>query len=143
MVFICEGVRSSFDSHCKKIFSYRKLLHSWWECRLVQSLWRSVCAVVKSLQSCLTLCDLRDCSPPGSSVHGWDSPGQNTGMGCQALLQGIFPAQKLNPRLLRLCISRRVTTSVTWEAQGTVWRFHKKLKIEIPYDHQSYSWAYI
>ena len=24
----------------------------------------------KSLQSCLTLCDLRDCSPPGSSVHG-------------------------------------------------------------------------
>ena len=24
----------------------------------------------KSLQSCLTLCDSRDCSPPGSSVHG-------------------------------------------------------------------------
>ena len=22
------------------------------------------------LQSCLTLCDLMDCSPPGSSVHG-------------------------------------------------------------------------
>ena len=27
-----------------------------------------VCA--KSLQSCLTLCDSMDCSPPGSSVHG-------------------------------------------------------------------------
>ena len=24
----------------------------------------------KSLQSCLTLCNPRDCSPPGSSVHG-------------------------------------------------------------------------
>ena len=24
----------------------------------------------KSLQSCLTLCDLTDCSPPGSSLHG-------------------------------------------------------------------------
>ena len=27
-------------------------------------------AAAKSLQSCLTLCDLMDCSPPGSSVHG-------------------------------------------------------------------------
>ena len=25
---------------------------------------------VKSPQSCLTLCDPMDCSPPGSSVHG-------------------------------------------------------------------------
>ena len=24
----------------------------------------------KSLQSCLTLCDAMDCSPPGSHVHG-------------------------------------------------------------------------
>ena len=29
---------------------------------------QAVCA--KSLQSCLTLCDPMDCSPPGSSVHG-------------------------------------------------------------------------
>ena len=28
------------------------------------------CACAKSLQSCLTLCDPMDCSPPGSSVHG-------------------------------------------------------------------------
>ena len=27
-------------------------------------------AAAKSLQSCLTLCDLMDGSPPGSSVHG-------------------------------------------------------------------------
>ena len=33
-----------------------------------------------------------DCSPSGSSVHG-DSPGENTGVGYHALLQGIFPTQ--------------------------------------------------
>ena len=50
-------------------------------------------------QSYLTLCDHMECSPPGSSVHG-DSPGKNPGVGCQALLQGIFPTQGLNPGLL-------------------------------------------
>ena len=40
-----------------------------------------------------------DCSPPGSSVLG-DSLGKNTGVGCRALLQGIFPTQGLNPGLL-------------------------------------------
>ena len=37
-----------------------------------------------------------DCNLPGSSVHG-DSLGKNTGVGCHALLQGIFPTQGLNP----------------------------------------------
>ena len=40
-----------------------------------------------------------DCSPSGSSVHR-DSPGKNTGVGCHALLQGIFPTQGSNPGLL-------------------------------------------
>ena len=40
-------------------------------------------------QSCPILCDPMDCSPPGSSLHG-DSPGKITGVGCHALLQGIF-----------------------------------------------------
>ena len=39
-----------------------------------------------------------DCSLPGSSTHG-DSPGKITGVGCHALLQGIFPTQGLNPGL--------------------------------------------
>ena len=30
----------------------------------------------------------------------WVSPGKNTGVGCQALLQGIFPTQGSNPWLL-------------------------------------------
>ena len=49
-------------------------------------------------QSCLTLCDPMDCSPPGTSVHG-DSPGKNSGVGCHALLQGISPGQGSNPGL--------------------------------------------
>ena len=49
-------------------------------------------------QLCLTLCSPMKYSPPGSSVHG-DSPGKNIRMGCQALLQGIFPTQGSNPGL--------------------------------------------
>ena len=32
----------------------------------------------------------------------WDSPGENTGVGCHVLLQGIFMTQGSNPHLLRL-----------------------------------------
>ena len=32
----------------------------------------------------------------------WDSPGKHTGVGCHALLQGIFPTRGLNPSLLHL-----------------------------------------
>ena len=56
------------------------------------------CMHAQSLQSRLTLCDPVDCSPPGSSVHG-DSLGKNAGVGCHALLQGIFPTQESNPGL--------------------------------------------
>ena len=55
----------------------------------VQTL-KQLCSSWLSCASSLShvrLCDLMDCSPPGSSVHG-DSPGKNTGVGCHALLQG-------------------------------------------------------
>ena len=46
-------------------------------------------------QTCLTLSDPMDCSPPGSSVHRpWDSPGKNTGVGCHYLLR---PSPYLSP----------------------------------------------
>ena len=44
---------------------------------------------VWATQSCLTLCDTKDCSPPGSSVRGI-LPGENTGVGSHSLLQWIF-----------------------------------------------------
>ena len=43
------------------------------------------CSSAESLQSCLTLCDPMDCSPPA------DFPGRNTGVGYQALLWGDRP----------------------------------------------------
>ena len=45
-----------------------------------------------------TLCSPTNCSQPGTSVHG-DSPGKNTGVGCHALLYGIFLTQGSNPGL--------------------------------------------
>ena len=41
-------------------------------------------AAAKSLQSCSTLCEPIDGSPPGS--HPWGFPGKNTGVGCHSLL---------------------------------------------------------
>ena len=55
----------------------------------------------KSLQSCLTLCDPIDHSPPGSSIHG-DSPGKNPGVVCHALLQGTSQTQGSNSHLVHL-----------------------------------------
>ena len=43
-------------------------------------------------QSCLTL-------QPHGLYSPWNSPGQNTRVGTLSLLQGIFPAQGLNPGL--------------------------------------------
>ena len=59
-----------------------------------------VCVCVKSLQSCLTFCDPMDYSPPVSSVHGIFQA--RTRVGCHFILQGIFPIQGSNSRLLRL-----------------------------------------
>ena len=61
----------------------------------------SVCCAILCLvaQSCPTLCDPMDCSPPGSSVHG-GPPGKNTGVGCHALLQENFPTLEWSRGLL-------------------------------------------
>ena len=45
------------------------------------------------------------------------SPGKNAGVGCHALLQGIFPTQGSNPHVLCLLHWQQVlTTNATWEA---------------------------
>ena len=61
----------------------------------------SICVRAKSLQSCLTLCDPADCSPPGSSIHGilqarileWVSVTSS---------RGSSPTQGSNPSLLHI-----------------------------------------
>ena len=58
------------------------LLHCWWECKLIQPLWKTVWRFLKKLgmkpppvqfssvaQLCLTLCNPVNCSTPGLPVH--------------------------------------------------------------------------
>ena len=52
-------------------------------------------------QSCLTLRDPMDCSPPGSCLSMGFSR-QEYWVGCHALLQGIFPTQGWHLYLLHL-----------------------------------------
>ena len=59
------------------------------------SRWFFPCVCVVAANSCLTLCDSLNCSPPGFSVHE-DSPGKNTGVDSRSLLQGILPISSGN-----------------------------------------------
>ena len=52
------------------------------------------CALLRL--SVMTDCDPVDCSSPSSSVHR-DSPDKNIGVGCHALIRGIFPTQGSHP----------------------------------------------
>ena len=54
---------------CKRIFLFLGIHTSVREISKGQHVLYTVCCA-KSIQSCLTLCDPMDCSPPGSSVHG-------------------------------------------------------------------------
>ena len=80
----------------------------------------ATCAVLCLVtQSCPTVWDPMDCSPPDSSVHG-DSPGKNTGVGCHAILQGIFLTQRSNPGVLHCRpilyhLSHQGSPNTTWE----------------------------
>ena len=80
-----------------------------------------------SLQLCPILCDPVDCSP--RLLCPWDSPGKNIGLGCHALLQGIFPTQGLNLSYIS-CIGRHVLYHATRNAPITSW--HIKLTTTKP-----------
>ena len=82
----------------KKMQTNTKVDGGWWSqedssrtmlCKI------SLCLIT---QSCQILCNPKDCSLSGSTIHG-DSPGKNTGVGCHALFQGIFSTQGWNPGL--------------------------------------------
>ena len=85
--------------------------------------WRAcsqLCGLVA--QSCPTLCDPMDCSPPGSSIRR-DSPGKNTGVGCRALLQGIFPTRDRTQ--VSHIVGRFFTIWATRKAQRSMSLYHK------------------
>ena len=57
------------------------------------------CMDVQLIQSCPTLCDPVNCSPPGSSVHGI-LQARILEQVAMPSSRGIFPTQGLNPHLL-------------------------------------------
>ena len=62
-------------------------------CRFMHAMW---------FQSCPTQLFATLWTKPTRLLGPLDSVGKNTGVGCCALLQGIFPTQGSNPRLLYL-----------------------------------------
>ena len=81
----------------------------------------------------LTLCDLMDCSP--RLLCPRDSPGQNTGVGCHVLLQGIFPTQKSNPSLMSPALAgRSLPLAPTGKPRVSHLSVHKK-------EHFKVSWS--
>ena len=74
--------------------------------------------MLSRFQSCPTLCNAMDSIPPRFFCP-WDSPDKNTGLGCHARLQGIFPTQGSNLCLLRLLHFKRILYCwATREAQA-------------------------
>ena len=86
------------------------------------------------IQSCPALCKPMDCSPPGSSVYG-DSPGKNTGVSCQALLQGIF---KVRDRTQVICIVGRFFTA--WATREALVPSESILKVSTPNYKKLQTW---
>ena len=60
--------------------------------------------------------------PPHGLYSPWNSRGQNTGVGCHALLQGIFPTQGSNPGLLpcRRILYQLTHKGITLIGGGTI-----------------------
>ena len=75
-----------------------------------------------SHQSCQTLFNHIDCSPPGSSVHG-DSPGKNTGMGCHTSSRGS--SQHRDRTQVSFTAGRFFTSWALWKWKllSCVWLF--------------------
>ena len=91
------------------------------------------CHACMCAQSCLTLCDPMDCSPPGSSVHGilqarileWVAI---------SFLQGNFPTQGLN-----MCLLHWQVDSLPLSHLGSLYLCHNFFLKELWMKHQSCS----
>ena len=80
-----------------------------------ETMWGSplLCLVTQSRP---TLCNLMDCSPPGSSVHR-SSPGKNTGVGCHVMAQALPSLQSFN----FIFLFWKVSENMCLEAFGINW----------------------
>ena len=89
------------------MFSWKKIAANKKEFSLIHSIYKNLTANMTLNGDAEVFPSKREsCSVMSNSLwpHGlispWNSPGQNTGVGCLSLLQGIFPTQGLNPGLL-------------------------------------------
>ena len=60
---------------------------------------------------------------PSRFLCQWDSPGKDTGVGCHALLQGIFPTQGWNSHLRHCRRSLYCWTSGEAQVLGSTWKW--------------------
>ena len=82
--------------------------------RIVSSLCCCICA-----QSCLTLCDPMDCSPPGSSVHGISQARILEWVTISFTKRSSWPRDQTHISCVS-CIGRQILYHwVTWEAPAT------------------------
>ena len=110
MVSIKTNTNNKFEKrHGEKGTS----IHCWWECKLMQPLWRTVWRFLKRTKNRIAMCVC--CSSvqslscvqlfatpwtiPARVLCPWNSPSKNTGVGSHSLLQGIFPTLGSNPDL--------------------------------------------
>ena len=108
-----------FAEHIYSVFWYTNWNH------FIKSL--SVLCVVA--QSCLTLCDPMDCSPPGPSVHE-DSPGKEYWSGLPCPPPGILPTQLSNSGL-PLCRWILYLLSHQGNPKSSIRIFLRALKLDI------------
>ena len=87
-------------------------------CACAQCIPGSVCMHANQLQLCPALCDPMDCSPPGSSVHGFPRQEYQRGLPCPPLgdLSDIG-IEYVSLASLALA-GRFFTASTIWEAPG-------------------------
>ena len=75
-------------SHCIAQGTIFYIQNGCWQTRMENNIWKNVCMCLSvCAQSCLTLCDPTNSNSP---LGSWNSPGNNTGVGCNFLLQGLF-----------------------------------------------------
>ena len=122
-------IRKSTNNKCQRGCGEKgTLLHCWWECKLIQPLWKTVWRFLKKLgikslsvqlssvaQSCPTLCDPMNRSTPGLSIHH-QLPGSTQTHGPSIPL-GIYPEETKieNDTCIPLFIAALYTIARTWK----------------------------
>ena len=99
-VFLTQGL----NSHpCVSCFGRHILYH-----------WATLHA--KLLQSCLSLCDVVDCSPPGSTVYGILRQEYWSGLPCPPPRYCPYPGREPASLMSLVLAGRFFNPSTTWEA---------------------------